>query len=92
MSATDSSPVCPIPVQTGLVATAMARATTSESKAARSAFDPPPLTTHHQITVGAAQRGHRPATADGASPPCTATGTTWTWNPNPDPVSWPRKS
>ena len=37
MSATDWSPVCPIPVHTGTGSTAMARATGSESKAARSA-------------------------------------------------------
>ena len=44
MSATVSSPVWPMPVKTGLVAPATARATTSVSKAARSARAPPPRT------------------------------------------------
>ncbi len=44
-SAIDWSPVCPMPVHTGVSELAMARATTSASKAARSALEPPPRTT-----------------------------------------------
>ena len=44
MSATDWSPVCPMPVHTGTPRVAMARATGSASKAARSPRDPPPRT------------------------------------------------
>ena len=48
-SATDWSPVWPMPVHTGMSELAMARATGSWSKAARSAFEPPPRTTHDHI-------------------------------------------
>jgi len=44
-SATETSPVWPIPVRTGTGQPAIARATASWSNAARSAWDPPPRTT-----------------------------------------------
>ena len=52
-SATDWSPVCPIPVQTGVSELAMARATGSESNVARSVLEPPPRTT----TITSHRRG-----------------------------------
>ncbi len=75
MSATVSSPVCPMPVNTGLVAPATARATTSVSKAARSARAPPPRTmamTSQSLRLSTLRAR---AMAAGAWGPCTDTGT-----------------
>ena len=58
-SATDWSPVWPMPVQTGRSQEAMARATASWSNAARSALEPPPADHHDDV------EGHLPQIGDG---------------------------
>ena len=84
MSATVSSPVCPMPVNTGLGQVATARATSSVSKAARSARAPPPR------TMATTSQSLRPsiatarATDAGAPGPCTGTLTCETRNPKPE--------
>ena len=85
MSATVSSPVCPMPVKTGLVAVAIARTTASFSKAARSARAPPPRTTAMTSQSLRLSAVTARAIEDGAAGPCTVTRTCETRNPNPDP-------
>ncbi len=87
MSATVWSPVCPMPVHTCTGHAATARATTSDSNAARSARPPPPR------TIAMTSQPLRPSIVTaraidaGAPGPCTGTLTCETRNPNPDPVN-----
>ena len=93
MSATDSSPVWPMPVQTGLARRGDGAGHQLGVEGGQIRLRSAAPDHDHEIAVGAAQRTRSPVATDaGASPPCTATGATWTWNPNPEPVSWPRKS
>ena len=77
-SATDSSPVCPMPVQTGIGQLAMARATTSVSKAARSAFEPPPRTTQISVDAASGEQPRGPRRSRRRAGPWTAVGTSET--------------
>ena len=72
-SATDRSPVWPMPVHTGTTEVAMARATRSWSNAARSALDPPPRTTTMRSRGSVLQPG------DGRRRP---------WSGRPSPGRW----
>ena len=75
----------PMPVNTGLVHAAMARAMDSSSKVARSTRDPPPrMTTTTSISACAENIAIAPATAGAAASPCTRTSHKVTRKPMPD--------
>ena len=92
MSATDWSPVCPMPVHKGIGHAAIARATGSASKAARSPREPPPRTrtaTSHSDTETALSAL---ATEAGAPAPWTLALNRVTSKARSDTWSWPTKS
>ena len=82
----------PMPVQTGMSESAMARATGSWSKVARSALEPPPRTITMTSTDVAWRSATAAATMAGASLPWTAVGATDTSKASSDPHKPPRKS
>ena len=71
-STTETSLVCPMPVHTGTSQDATARATSSWSKAARSALAPPPRTTAITSTSAAPSVATAVASCSGTSVPWTA--------------------
>ena len=81
-----------MPDQIGNGALAIARATSSESNAARSPRAPPPRTTTTRSIACSAIRPSAATSCAGASAPWTSDGSRWIENAKPDRSSWPTRS